>query len=58
MIWTLWYLDKANREHLLGAYPSAEEAHQAEREEFGHLKRASWRYVVQGYSQRQLEQLG
>ena len=58
MIWTLWYLDGRNREHLLGAYPSPEEAHQAEAEEFGHLKRASWRYSVHGISQAQLARLG
>jgi len=47
MIWLIMYLDKCNREHVVGAYPSAEEAQQVMEEEYGD-KRESWRYISYG----------
>ena len=58
MVWVLWYEDSAGREHFCGSFPTALEAHEHEREGLGHLRRASWRYMVHGYPARLLAQLG
>jgi hypothetical protein len=56
--WVLWFFDTLGQENLLGAYPSWEEAHQAEVEEFSSPRRAFERFTIQEYSAKQLLSLG
>jgi hypothetical protein len=57
MVWVLYYEDSNGDEHFCGSFPTAEEAHDHQREGLGHLRRADWRYVVSGYPARLLRRL-
>ena len=48
MIYSVWYLDSNGDDIFIASFPSAEEAREHIIEGLGHLRRAAWRYCIEG----------
>jgi hypothetical protein len=48
LIWTLWYFDSREVDNFVLAFPSRDEAREHIAEGLGHLRRAAWRYCIEG----------
>jgi hypothetical protein len=49
LIWTLWYENSAGEDTFVASFPSRAEARQHVTEGLGHLRRAGWRYSIEGH---------
>jgi hypothetical protein len=47
-LFILWYEDSRGRYKFCGSFPTSGEADEFAREGLGHLRRAEWRYFVEG----------